>query len=133
MQFCSSCGAPLGEPAVTHKELADHLARDVIATYQARRKAVGKAALFLIEDRFVTFQHRLAQALAEPLEYSGTLTFDGEDSIPKENGFVFFGSYLDAVAKENGSVDVFEAIVSLINGGRDVDADRKLTHLERMC
>lgn len=120
VQFCSACGAPLGEPAVTHKELADYLASEVIAIYQAQRKAVGKAALFLVEDRFVTFEHRLAQALAETLEYSGTLTFDGEGSIPKENGFVFFGSYLDSVAKESGTVDVFEGVVSLINGGRDV-------------
>ena len=67
MQFCSACGASLGEPAVTHKELADYLAREVVASYQPRRKAVGKAALFLVEDRFITFEHRLAQALAETL------------------------------------------------------------------
>ncbi len=120
MQFCSSCGASLGEPAVTHKALADYLANKVIVSYQERRKAVGKAALFLVEDRFVTFEHRLAQALAENLGYSVSLSFDTEDSIPKENGFVFFGSYLDSATKEHGNLDVYEAIISLINGGRDV-------------
>lgn len=120
IQFCNACGAPLGEPAVTHKELADYLAKEVIVTYKAQRKAVGKAALFLIEDRFVTFEHRLAQALADTLNYSEALSFDGEDSIPKESGFVFFWSKLQSAIKDKGFYDVFGAVVSLISGGRDV-------------
>ena len=120
MQFCTACGASLGEPAVTHKELADYLAREVIATYQPRRKAVGKAALFLVENRFITFEHRLAQALSETLKYSGKLSFDGEDSIPKESGFVFFWTQLQSAIEEQSFADVFDAVVSLINGGRDV-------------
>lgn len=120
MQFCSACGAALGEPAVTHKEIGDYLAGEVIAAYHARRKAAGKAALFIVEDRFVTFEHRLAQALIAALDYSGTLSFDGEDSIPKESGFVFFWTQLSTAIEERSFGDVFDAIVSLINGGRDV-------------
>ena len=119
-QFCNACGAPLGEPAVTHKELADYLAKEVITNYKARRKAVAKAALFLIENRFVTFEYRLAQALAETLNYSEALSFDGEDSIPKESGFVFFWSKLQSAIKDEGFYTVFDAIVSHINGGCDV-------------
>jgi SpoVK/Ycf46/Vps4 family AAA+-type ATPase len=119
-QFCNACGAPLGEPAVTHKELADYLAEEIILNYKARRKAVGKAALFLVENRFDTFEHRVTQALAEALEYSDTLPLDDEDSTPEEIGFVFFWTYLDSLTKEHGSVAVYEAVVSLINLGRDV-------------
>ena len=120
IQFCSACGVPLGEPAVTHKQLADYLAKEVIANYKAQRKSIGKAALFLVEDRFVNFEHRLTHALAEKLEYSGTLSFDGEDSIPKEGGFVFFWSWLQSAINDKDFYTVFDAIVSLINGGSDV-------------
>ncbi len=119
-QFCGGCGASLGEPAVTHKELADYLAKEIIPQYQAQRFAVGKAALILIENRFDTFEHRIAQSLAEQLDYSGMLPFDAEDNIPKQKGFVFFWSYLESLIEKKDLHDVYDAIVSLISLGRDV-------------
>lgn len=119
-QFCSGCGASLGEPALTHKELADYLSKEIIPQYQAQRSAIGKAALILIENRFDTFEHRIAQSLAEQLDYSGMLPFDAEDNIPKHKGFVFFWSYLDSLIEKKDLHDVYDAIISLISLGRDV-------------
>jgi len=119
-QFCNNCGASLGEPAVTHKELADYLAKEIIPIYQSNRTAIGKSALILVENRFDTFEHRIAQSLAEQLDYSGMLPFDAEVNIPKQKGFVFFWSYIESLIEKKDLYDVYDAIVSLISLGRDV-------------
>jgi hypothetical protein len=119
-QFCSGCGGPLGAPAVTHKQLADYLANEILANYQSQRTSIGKSALFLVENRFFTFEHRIAQSMAEALNFAGLLPFDIEDSIPKQKGFVFFWSYLETLIEKKDLHEVYDAIVTLISAGRDV-------------